>query len=121
MSIDDSIRRQLTILSRRAHARDTAFSPRRPTEWRPWEVVNPNGDFETHFTEPGAWELIAASLEQGHDVEVVHLRKPPGQKAYVMQIKLDDVNPLLYIKLQLGAGKVIGRSFHYSKLHQGGN
>ena len=37
-----------------------------------------------------------------------------------MKIKLDEVNPLLYIKLQLGAGKVIGRSFHYSDLHQGG-
>ena len=43
-----------------------------------------------------------------------------GQKAYVMKIKLDDVNPLLYVKLQLGAGKVIGRSFHYSKLDQEG-
>lgn len=37
-----------------------------------------------------------------------------------MKIKLDDVNPLLYVKLQLGAGKAIGRSFHYSKLHQEG-
>ena len=120
MSIDDSIRRQLVILSRRARARDTAFSPRRPTEWQPWQVVDPHGAFETHFTEPGAWELIASELEAGHDVEVVRLRQPPGQKAYVMKIKLDDVNPLLYVKLQLGAGKVIGRSFHYSTLHQEG-
>ena len=120
MSIDDAIRRQLAVLSRRAHARDTAFSPRRPAEWQPWQVVNPSGEFDTHFTEPGAWELIASALEDGHDVEVVHLRQPPGHKAYVMKIKLDDVNPLLYVKLQLGPGKVIGRSFHYSKLDQEG-
>ena len=37
-----------------------------------------------------------------------------------MKIKLDEASPLLYIKLQLGAGKVIGRSFYYSELHQGG-
>ena len=116
MSIDDSTRRQLVILSRRPRARDTAFSASRPTDWRPWQVANPNGEFDTHFTDPAAWELIATALEEGHDVEVVELRKPPGKKAYVMEIKLDDVNPLLYVKLQLGAGNVIGRSFHYSKL-----
>ena len=60
--------------------------------------------------------LIATALEGGHDVEAVELRKPPGKKAYVFKIKLDDINPLLYVKLQLGAGNVIGRSFHYSKL-----
>lgn len=118
MTVDDSIRRQLVTLSRRANARDTEFSPSRPTEWKPWEVANPNGEFDTHFTEPAAWELIASALEDGHEVEVVQLRQPPGRKAYVMKIKLDDDSPLLYIKLQLGAGKVIDRSFHYSKVYQ---
>ena len=31
-----------------------------------------------------------------------------------MHIRLGPNEPLLYVKLQLGSGKVIGRSFHYS-------
>ena len=31
-----------------------------------------------------------------------------------MKIDIETDQPQLYIKLQLGAGKIIGRSFHYS-------
>lgn len=72
MSIDDATRHQLVTLARRSHARDVAFHPSRPTEWRPWEVRHP-GPFGGVFTDAGAWELVAANLEAGHAVEVVEL------------------------------------------------
>ena len=72
------------------------------------------GSLDSHFTSGGAWEFIATKLEEGHSVEVVELQKPPGKKGYVMKIDLDPGDQPLYVKLQLGSGKVIGRSFHYS-------
>ena len=115
VSIDDSIRHQLTVLARRKDARITEFSRSRPTEWRPGEVHNPEGMLATHYTDASAWELIASRLESGEKVEVIELRKPPGAKGFVMKIDLGTNVPVLYVKLQLGAGKIIGRSFHYSK------
>ena len=115
MSIEDSIRHQLAVLARRKEARITAFSRFRPTEWRPGEVRNPDGVLATHFTDASAWELIASRLENGEGVAVIELRKPRGKKGYVMKIDLGRNLPVLYIKLELGAGKIIGRSFHYSK------
>lgn len=50
-----------------------------------------------------------------HPVEPVPLRRPPGATGYVMKIRVDPRAPLVYVKLQLGAGKIIGRSFHYSE------
>ena len=32
-----------------------------------------------------------------------------------MKIDIEPGQPRLYVKLQLGSGKIIGRSFHYSK------
>ena len=115
MSIDDSIRHQLAILARRSNARVTEFSPSRPTEWSPGEVRNPAGMLDTHFSDAAAWELIASRLEDGHEVETIELQKPPGATGYVMKINLEPDAPTLYIKLQLGSGQIIGRSFHYSK------
>ena len=54
----------------------TEFSADRPTDWRPGQVRNPAGLLDTHFTDEAAWELIASSLEGGHPVEAVALRKP---------------------------------------------
>ena len=77
--------------------------------------TNPDGVLDTHFTDAAAWELIASRLEDGHPVEVVELRKPAGATGYVMKIDVEPGQPLLYVKLQLGSGRIIGRSFHYSK------
>ena len=74
----------------------------------------PDGGFSPYFTHEGAWEFIADKLEAGHAVDVVELRKPQGAKGYVMNFRLGPDDPLLYVKLQLGSGTVIGRSFHYS-------
>ena len=46
-------------------------------------------------------------------MECVILEQPPGKKGYVM--KPDIGAKSVYIKFQMGAGKVIGRSFHYSE------
>ena len=115
VSIDDSIRHQLVVLARRSNARVTEFSRDRPTDWRPGKVRDPAGRLWTHFTHASAWELIADKLEDGHDVETIELQKPPGAKGYVMKIDLEPSSPPLYVKLQLGSGKIIGRSFHYSE------
>lgn len=92
----------------------TAFSRQLPTDWRPGQVRNPDGVLDTHFTDATAWELIAARIEDGHLIETVDLHKPQGAKGYVMLIDIEADRPQLYVKLQLGSGKVIGRSFHYS-------
>ncbi len=115
VSIDDSIRRQLVVLARRSNARVTELSSTRPTDWRPGEVRDPAGTLWPYFTRTSAWELIADMLEGGHDVETIELQKPPGAKGSVMKIDLEPNKPLLYVKLQLGSGKIIGRSFHYSE------
>ena len=111
----ESTRRQLAILARRSHARVTAFSRDRPADWRPGQVRNPDGVLDSHFTDAAAWELIATRLDDGHPVEVVKLNKPSGATGYVMTVDLEPDQPRLYIKLQFGSGKVIGRSFHYSE------
>lgn len=111
--IDEDLRHQLATLARRSRARITEFRRDRPTEWRPQEVRNPDGLLAPYFTDADAWELIASRLERGHQVEVVELRKPPGRTGYVMMIDLG--TDQIYVKLQLGAGQIIGRSFHYSK------
>ncbi len=114
MSIDDSIRHQLVSLVRRGK-RTSAFTRAHPTNWRPGEVPNPEGALLPYFDDRAAWELIASRLESGHEVETVLLDEPPGRKGYVMKIDLDPGRPRLCVKLQLGSGVVVGRSFHESE------
>ena len=116
MVLDESIRHQLVTLARRSNARVTEFNPDRPTKWCPGQVHNPDGVLDSHFTDASAWEYIATKLENGHPVEVMRLDKPSGATGYVMKIDVEPESPKLYIKLQLGSGKIIGRSFHYSEL-----
>ena len=75
---------------------------------------NPASELDAPFTDSGAWNLIASRLEDGHDVEVITLDNPRGKTAYVMKIELDPAAPRLYVKVQLHAGRIFGRSFHYS-------
>ena len=74
---------------------------------------NPDGGLP--FTDTGAWDLIASKIESGHDIEVITLEKPPGATGYVMKIALEPTAPLLYVKLELRSGRILGRSFHYSR------
>src|SRR2546422_2504799 len=108
-----AIRRQLTVLARRSSARVTEFSKTRPTEWRPYEITSPSSRLP--FTDGGAWELIADRLDAGHPLMEVDLMKPLGKKGYVMLIDIGDGKAPIYVKLQLGCRRVIGRSFHRSE------
>jgi hypothetical protein len=107
------VRHQLAVLARRRQARITAFSHEVPTKWNVYQVRNP--ETELPFTDESAWEFIAQLLEQGHPLIATQLRKPPNAIGYEMLVVLEDKRPKLYVKLQLGAGRVIGRSFHYSE------
>ena len=108
-------RNELIKLARSRKTRTNQWTCSRPTDWRPGSVRNPDGVFDTHFTEGGAWELIATQLKAGCEVETVKLQKPPDKTAYVMNIDLGANEPMLYVKVQRGSGKIIARSFHYSK------
>ena len=66
------------------------------------------------FTEDGAWEYVAQSIDNGIEIEIVDLEKPPGKKGYVMKLSSHDPQVPIYVKLQIGGDCVIGRSFHYS-------
>jgi hypothetical protein len=111
----EEIRHHLCVLARRnawtvPHWRDGT-----PNRWHPLTVRDPSsGEF---FTEAGALEFVAELLEKGHQIEEVVLEKPPGRLGYVMQVEMGTGRPLLYIKLQLGRGQIICRSFHDSKFH----
>ena len=119
MSISDSIRRQLVMLARRKGTRTSAFTSTRPKDWRPGDVPNPSGLLLPYFDDQSAWELIASRLEGGHDVETVVLDQPPGKTAYVLKIELNPERPLLYVKIELRSGEVVGRSFHESERKRG--
>ncbi len=113
--IDAATRSQLVLRARHSRTRTATFTIQRLTHWRPTEVYNPDGVLDTHFTDATAWEFIASRLEAGEDVEVMTLQRPKGAKGYVMKIDLGPGRPELYVKLQMGPKKVIGRSFHYSE------
>ena len=115
--LSESIRRQYAVLARSRRTRINNFTKDLPIDWRPGQVRNPEaeGEFNTHFTEASAWELIASKLEQGHPVEAVELHTPPGAKGYVMKVDIEPGYPQLYVKLQFGPRKIICRSFHYSE------
>jgi len=65
------------------------------------------------FTEVGAWNFVADSVEDGVTIEEVVLEKPPGATGYVIKVTVSRTDTI-YIKLRLRGTLVIGRSFHYS-------
>lgn len=106
------IRRQLASLAASRKTRAVPNTKEMPCRWFPGTVLNLEGD--QPFTEAGAWEFVIARLEGGEPLELVPLRKPPGRTGYAMKIA-DGRDKIIYIKLQLGSGRVYGRSFHYSQ------
>jgi hypothetical protein len=108
----DEIRRELARLARRKECRIEVWTPERPTEWMPDRVINPESGLP--FTKAGAWALVATLLETGHPMTEVEMRHPPGETGYALEVALAVGSPVLYIKLQLIRGKIIGRSFHNS-------
>jgi hypothetical protein len=114
MSINSETRNQLILLVRRPKSRHVQWTPESPTDWQPSSVRNPKGILDQYFTPSSAWEFIAEQLEAGCEVEVVEIRKPPGKKAYVMKIEVDENLARVYVKFEHKSGKIWGRSFHYS-------
>jgi hypothetical protein len=107
----NSIRHEAAVLARRKNTRVVQFSHDSPCDWRPQTVINPEDG--QPFTEPAAWNFLADLLEGDEPLECVELRQPPGKKGYVLIPNLGGRK--VYIKFQLGSGRIIGRSFHYSQ------
>ena len=97
-------------MARRKRARTVFFSRECPSEWCPHTVTNPEDG--QPFTDAAAWELVADLLDGQEPLEEVELNHPPGKTGYVMVPCIAERK--VYIKFQLGAGKILGRSFHYS-------
>ena len=106
----ESIRREAAILARRKSARVVFFSQDSPCDWCPRTVINPEDG--QPFTDAAAWDFIARLLDEQEPLESVDLIHPPGKTGYVMVPWI--AGREVYIKFQLGAGKILGRSFHYS-------
>jgi hypothetical protein len=107
----EGIRHELAVLCRRSRRRVLGW----PRDWRSGSVVNPRDADLQVVTEVGAWEFIAELLEAGHPIQEIDLESPTGKKGYVLVASGGEKRPEIYIKLQLGTGQVIGRSFHYSE------
>jgi len=54
-------------------------------------------------------------IEAGHPIKTIILDKPPGKIGYVLITEGAPGRPDIYIKLQIGSGRVYGRSFHPSR------
>ena len=110
----DAERRMLAGRCRSRRTRTSDFTPQAPTEWQPATLRNPLRPRE-YFTDDGAWSYIADSIESGCAIEIVVLALPPGKRGFVLKLKACPPIEAIYVKLQLGAKVVIGRSFHVDK------
>lgn len=100
----------LTLLK---HGRvKTAFTKKQPTHWSPHTVTDPSTG--QPFTSFGCLDFIKNLLENKYPIEVIVLDKPPGAAGYVMKVVPGGGDAEIYIKLQIGPGWLVGRSFHYS-------
>lgn len=108
------VRRDLVALCRRPQSRSAVFHRDRPTDWRPSSVLDPRyAEWNFCFTDTTAWDYIAELLEGGIPVGVITLETPAGATGYVIQTPHPS-GSAIYIKLQVGSGRIYGRSFHYS-------
>lgn len=102
-------------LARRAlggrKTRQASFSREAPTKWHPTSLRNP-ADGEP-FTEDNCWTFIADAIRAGEPVEEMVLRKPAGKRGFVLKLA-GHGGVIIYVKLQLLAETVMGRSFHES-------
>ena len=68
------------------------------------------------FTDDEVWHFIADRIEEGHEIEVIEMEDKPGTHGFTMLVDVEGHERPLYIKVQLGSGVVIGRSFHWSTI-----
>lgn len=117
-TLDDphsAVRHQLIKLCSSKRSRSSKFTAKAPCDFNPGKVVNPEGSGEP-FTEEGAWLFIVSCLERGEPLDANTLQKPAGRTGSVMLVPGASGQPAIYIKLQLGSGVVLCRSFHESKV-----
>jgi len=91
--------------------RTSAFIPTAPTKWHPTSLRHPESG--EPFTEDNCWTFIADAIGAGAEVEEIVLRLPPGKRGFVLKLE-GHGGVIIYVKLQLLAAKVFGRSFHES-------
>ena len=109
MTVPDNIRQELVRLCSREGTRRSEFSRKAPTKWHPQQARDPStGESYTPFA---AWERVHAELKSGCELEAIVLDKPPGKTGYVFHFE-DGAGKLIYVKLQILSGFVMGRSFH---------
>lgn len=107
----DPRRVQLALLCRQGKLRRVARQY--PCDWHPGTVLNLRTGLP--YSDPEAFEAIGFALaEPSIEVLVVTLRVPPNRDGYELLIPQGSGRPPIYIKVQLGPGIVLGRSFHYS-------
>jgi hypothetical protein len=104
------IRQELARLVGRPDTRRLAHPLER--DWRPTTVLNPSCPDGQPFTTRNCWDFIYDSIQSGVEIEVKPMSD--GKTGYVLKVSLPQ-NRTLYIKLQIGCGYVIGKSFHYSE------
>ena len=111
MPIPGEVRRQLALLCRRGPCRFVARNY--PCDWHPTTVENLTSGMP--YTDQTAFEAVADALDNpGIEVNAVTLRIPEGKTGYEFLIPQGQGCAPVYVKLQLGAGCVLARSFHYS-------
>src|SRR5258706_8714415 len=103
-----AIRRELARLAGHSRTRRLEY----PCDWNPTAVVNPDCPDGLPFTPLNYWPFIAAKLLDA-TVDVVVMTMHDGKRGYVLKVPAKP-HGTIYIKLQIGCGYVIGRSFHYS-------
>ena len=109
----DIVRKEMLRLLEAGKVTD-AWSKERPVDWRPGKVMNPYSEFGLEFTHRSCWDFIERLLLKKHPITVIPLEKPRGEKGYEMLFETESGYSDIYIKLQIGKDKLIGRSFHYS-------
>ena len=108
MSVPETIREELVRLCSSTRTRNATFSPKAPTHWNASEARDADGQ---PLTPNGAWDAVHAELLSGCVLTAVELDKPPGKIGYTFHLT-DGMGQRIYVKLQIGSGVVLGRSFH---------
>ena len=108
-SIDpETFRHQLAVLCRGRRSRRMGF----PRHWNAGCMSSAATGMR--FTDDEAWHFIADRIEEGHEIQVIDMDDKPGTHGFVLLVDVEGHDQPLYIKVQLGSGVVIGRSFHWS-------
>lgn len=111
MSIPPNIRQELIRLASKGATRKAVFTSKAPTKWHPDQAYDPKTN--EPYTRDAAWERVRAELV-GCDLKTLIMKRPPGKTGYWFQFH-DAKGTKIYVKLQLGSGFVLGRSFHIDR------